>query len=133
MMAHYQTDVSLWTSSANAADGTDRRMAFHKARQRLCPSVVQHNYTHDQPFHPNTRSFLYADDLCIATQKQSFEEVVQTLGDALQGLTPYYAANHLSANSEKNSDKDLSSEKPRCTARTEGCIAWETTCVSQST
>ena len=58
-------------------------------------------YTNDQPVHPNTRSFLYADDLCIATQKQSFEEVEKTLGDALAGLTPYYAVNHLRANPEK--------------------------------
>ena len=58
-------------------------------------------YTNDQPVHPNTRSFLYANDLCIATQKQSFEEVEKTLGDALAGLTPYYAANHLMANPEK--------------------------------
>ena len=35
------------------------------------------------------------------TQKQSFEEVEKTLGDALAGLTPYYAANHLMANPEK--------------------------------
>ena len=35
-------------------------------RQRPCPSVVQHN-TNDQAVHPKTRSFLYADDLCIAT------------------------------------------------------------------
>ena len=41
------------------------------------------------------------DDLCIATQNQSFEEVEQTLGDALAGQTPYYAANHLRANTEK--------------------------------
>ena len=58
-------------------------------------------YTNDQPVHPNTRSFLYADDLCIATQKQSFEEVEKTLCDALAGLTPYYAAKHLRANPEK--------------------------------
>ena len=58
-------------------------------------------YTNDQPIHPNTRSFLYADDLCIATQKQSFEEVEQTLGDALAGVTPYYAVNHLRVNPEK--------------------------------
>ena len=44
---------------------------------------------------------LYADDLCIATQKQSFEEVEKTLGDALAGLTPYCAVNHLRANPEK--------------------------------
>ena len=69
-------------------------------RQRPCPSVVQHN-TNDQPVHPKTRSFLYADDLCIATQKQSIEEVEKIIGDALAGLTPYYAANHLRANPEK--------------------------------
>ncbi|XP_038058777.1 uncharacterized protein LOC119730062 [Patiria miniata] len=58
-------------------------------------------YTNDQPLHPNTRSFLYADDLCIATQKHSFEEVERPLSDALADLTPYYAANHLRANPEK--------------------------------
>ena len=57
--------------------------------------------TNDQPVHTNTMSFLYADDLCIATPKQSFEEVEKTLGDALAGLTPYYAVNHLRANPEK--------------------------------
>ena len=50
---------------------------------------------------PNTRSFQYADDLCIATQKQSFQEVEKTLGDALACLTPYYVDNHLGANPEK--------------------------------
>ena len=58
-------------------------------------------YTNDQPIHPRTRSYLYADDLCIASQKQSFEEVEKALSDALAGLTPYYAANHLRANPEK--------------------------------
>ena len=57
--------------------------------------------TNDKPVHHNTRSFLYADDLCIATQKQSFEEVEKTLCHALAGMTPYYAANHLRANPEK--------------------------------
>ena len=60
-----------------------------------------HIYTHDQHVRPNIRSFLYADDLCIATQKQSFEEVEKTLGDALAGLIPYYAAKRLRANPEK--------------------------------
>ena len=58
-------------------------------------------YTNDQPIHPGTKSYLYADDLCIASQKQSFEDVEKALGDALAGLAPYYAANHLRANPEK--------------------------------
>ena len=86
-------------------------------------------YTNDQPVHPNTRSFLYADDMCIATKKQSFEEVEKTLGDALAGLTPYYAANHLRANPEKTQISTFHLKNPRCTAGTEGCMSWETTCV----
>ena len=58
-------------------------------------------YTNDQPIHPDTRSFLYADDLCIASQKSSFEEVEKALSDALADLDPYYALNHLRANPEK--------------------------------
>ena len=58
-------------------------------------------YTNDQPIHPNTRSFLYADDLCIASQKSTFEEVEKSLGEALEGLVPYYATNHLRANPDK--------------------------------
>ena len=50
-------------------------MAFHKAA--FCSTVFQHiSCTNDHPVHPNTRSLLYADDLCFATQKKSFEEVV---------------------------------------------------------
>ena len=56
----------------------------------------------EQSIHPNTRSFLYADDICIATQKQSFEADEKTLGDAFADLTPYYAANNLRANPEKS-------------------------------
>ena len=49
----------------------------------------------------DTRSFLYADDLCIASQKSSFEEVEKALSDALADLVPYYALNHLRANPER--------------------------------
>ena len=39
-MAHYRTDVVLWTSSANAVDGTGRRTTFHKAASLpLCCST----------------------------------------------------------------------------------------------
>ena len=55
----------LWTSSANAADGADRRMAFHKGT--VIASLMFNIYTNDQPVHNNTRSFMYADDLRIAT------------------------------------------------------------------
>ena len=91
----------MWTSSANAADGADRRLAFHKAASLplCCSTYIQMISLFIPTQGVSCRP--YADDLCIATQKQSFEEVEKTLGDALAGLTPYYAANHLRANPEK--------------------------------
>eukprot|EP00057_Strongylocentrotus_purpuratus_P019440 XP_011673914.1 PREDICTED: uncharacterized protein LOC105442933 [Strongylocentrotus purpuratus] len=64
-------------------------------------SLLFNVYTNDQPTHPNTRSFLYADDLCIATQNQSFVKLEESLSGALAGLIPYYATNHLRANHDK--------------------------------
>ncbi|CAH1258394.1 Hypp2004 [Branchiostoma lanceolatum] len=58
-------------------------------------------YTNDQPVHPDTRRFLFADDLSISAQGRTFKEVETTLSNALTVLTPYYAANHLRANPDK--------------------------------
>ena len=54
-----------------------------------------------QPVNKNTRSFIYADDLCIATQDALFEKTESTLSDALDNIGEYYARNHLRANTEK--------------------------------
>ena len=95
----------LLTSSASAANGAGMLMAFHKAAPlTICCSTstyIQMTSRHDadddddDDDDPNTRSFLYADGLCFATHK-----VEHTLGDALEGLTPHNAANHLRANPE---------------------------------
>uniref|UniRef100_A0A3Q2YP85 Reverse transcriptase domain-containing protein n=1 Tax=Hippocampus comes TaxID=109280 RepID=A0A3Q2YP85_HIPCM len=58
-------------------------------------------YTNDQPTQPDTRRFLYADDLCIASQKSTFEAVEVSLSNALDLLIPYYSINHLRANPGK--------------------------------
>ena len=84
-------------------------------------------YTNDQPIHPGTKSYLYADDLCIASQKQSFEDVEKALGDALAGLAPYYAANHLRANPEKNPTQRLPPEEQSCRQATESQMVWKMT------
>ena len=55
-------------------------------------------YTNDQPIHKDTRSFIYADDLCIATQDASFEKTESTLSAALDSIGEYYEKNHLRAN-----------------------------------
>ena len=58
-------------------------------------------YTNDQPIHPGTRSFVYADDLPVATQSTDFAPIEETLTSALEGLTEYYTTNQLRANPMK--------------------------------
>ena len=55
-------------------------------------------YTNDQPIHPGTCSFVYADDLAVATQSTDFEPIEETLTSALDGLSEYYTTNQLRAN-----------------------------------
>ena len=44
-------------------------------------------YTNDQPIHPDTRSFIYADDLCIASQGNDFNTIEASLTSALSAMT----------------------------------------------
>ena len=62
--------------------------------------VVFNIYTNDQPIHKDSRSFIYADDLCIATQDASFEKTESALSAALD-IIGYYEKNHLRANPDK--------------------------------
>ena len=63
--------------------------------------VLFNIYTNDQPIHKDTRSFIYADNLCIATQDASFEKTESTLSAALDSIGEYYEKNHLRANPDK--------------------------------
>ena len=58
-------------------------------------------YTSDQPIHPGTRSFVYADDLAVTTQSTEFAPIEETLTSALVGLSDYYTTNQLRANPTK--------------------------------
>ena len=58
-------------------------------------------YTNDQPVHYGTRSFIYADDLCITAQFPTFSHVESTIEEALVELTEYYRNNSLRANPDK--------------------------------
>ena len=58
-------------------------------------------YTNDQPIHTDTRSFIYADDLCIASQGNDFNNIEAALTSALSGVTTYYDTNQLRANPSK--------------------------------
>ncbi|KAG7303178.1 hypothetical protein JYU34_011639 [Plutella xylostella] len=58
-------------------------------------------YTNDQPRDAGTARFLYADDLALASQAATFEEVEGTLTAALRKLGDYYSQNALRPNPSK--------------------------------
>ena len=58
-------------------------------------------YNNDQPLHNETRSFIYADDMCVTAQQPSFVEVETTIEESLSELTQYYRSNNLRANPDK--------------------------------
>ena len=63
--------------------------------------VLFNIYTNDQPQYPNIQRYIYADDLCIATQSNSFNEIEERLSAALDTLSEYYKKWHLNANPSK--------------------------------
>ena len=63
--------------------------------------VLCNVYTNDQLVHNDTRSFIFADDLCIATQRSTFEQTETILTEAVHNLDKYYKRNHLRANPGK--------------------------------
>ena len=54
-------------------------------------------YTNDQPIYADTRSFIYADYLCIASQGNDFNNIEASLTSALNTMTTYYDTNQLRA------------------------------------
>ena len=59
---------------------------------------------HQRParrLHADTRSFIYADDLCIASQGNDFNDIEASLTSALSTMTTYYDTNQLRANPSK--------------------------------
>ena len=58
-------------------------------------------YTNDQPVHDGTRSFIYADDLCITAKFPTFSQVESTIEEALGEHTEYYRNNSPRANPDK--------------------------------
>ena len=58
-------------------------------------------YTNDQPLHTDCGRFIYADDLCITTQRRDFQHVEHTLELALDEMSIYYSSNHLKPNLAK--------------------------------
>ncbi len=83
-----------------------KKSRWHTQRNELLQGsvlapVLFNIYTNDQPEYPNIRRFIYADDLCIATQSNSFSDIEGRLSNALNTLSTYYKKWHLNANPNK--------------------------------
>ena len=57
--------------------------------------------TNNQHVHIETRNFIYADDLCRATQRSTFEQTDTILTETLHIMGEYYETNHLHTNHDK--------------------------------
>jgi hypothetical protein len=55
-------------------------------------------YTNEQPMDKTTERLIYAVDLCVTSQENTFEAVEANLTSALAELHFYYKRNHLHAN-----------------------------------
>ena len=69
--------------------------------------VLFNVYTNDPPVHNETRRFIYADDLCIATQRSTFEQTETILTEAQHNMGEYYVRNHMRANPDKTQTCDF--------------------------
>lgn len=66
----------------------------------LAPSLFN-IYTNDQPIHPQAEHFIYADDLGIAVQARTHEQLENKLEKALKMMSNYYKQNSLKPNPTK--------------------------------
>ena len=90
--------------------------------------VLFNMYTNDQPIHKDTQSFIYADDLCIAAQEDTFNKVETILTTALTAIGDYYIRNQLRANPDKTQTCafHLRNREALCYSTAEyACPVWE--------
>ena len=70
-----------------------REMYWHRCSSTFTPTA--------SAVHSDTRSFIYVDDLCIASQGNDFNNIEASLMSALSTMTTYYDTNQLRANPSK--------------------------------
>ena len=87
---HLLADQSRWRSQKNGLP-----------QGSVLAPLLFNIYTNDQPSSPNTSRFIYADDLALTSQANTFEEVEANFITALNALSQYYEENALKPNPSK--------------------------------
>ena len=78
-----------------------RSQRDHPPQGSVLAPLIFNVYTNDQPIHPGTSSFVYADDLAINAQSKDVAPIEETLTSALVGLSEHYTTHQLRANPTK--------------------------------
>ena len=73
----WKADASSWCWTRRRAVGDDNETDYQQGSV-LAPMLFN-IYTNDQPIHADARSFIYADDLCIASQGNDFSNIEASL------------------------------------------------------
>ena len=92
-----------------------KEVCYHLCSSRFTQMTNQYTRT--------LKSFIYADDLCIATQDASFEKTESTLSAALDSIGDYYEKNHLRA----NPDMRIPPEEQKSEQTAEHIMVWKET------
>ena len=81
-------------------------------------------YTNDQPIHPDTRSFIYADDMCIASQGNDFNNIEASLTSALSTFDHLLRHKPTACEPFKDTGVCFPPKEPRSQTRTECTVEW---------
>ncbi|CAG7729988.1 unnamed protein product, partial [Allacma fusca] len=87
-------------------------------------------YTNNQPIGGPAHHFLYADDLALTAQCDTFIEVEDTLNQAIEELDKYYKANHLRPNPSKT--ETCLFHLQNCEAKRQLNIQWGNTALNHN-
>ena len=108
-----------------------RRQRNGLPQGRVLAPMLFNIYTNGQPVHADTRSFIYADDFCIASQGNDFNNIEASLTSALSTMATYFDTNQLRANPSKT--QVCASQLRNREAKRELNVVWNGTRLSNTT
>ena len=95
-----------------------RRQRNGLPQESVLAPMLFNIYTNGQPIHAETRSFIYADDLCIASQGNDFNNIEASLTSALSTMTTYLRNEPTACEPFKDTGVCFPPKEPRSQTRT---------------